>query len=175
MGMLDKPGLDALIARGCDTCGSHRLVFDMMVDGLIPLMGGEPVGKLKWAYDGEAFCDGVFEVCCADCKARLFREECCTRCHAEGGLERALSTPNAYPVPLACPKCRGEEVRYIAFLPARTLYEGKRVDKAKTDVDIHDDGFHGYRVDCKVCATVSELRDRCPLCDAAGPLRERPR
>ena len=28
---------------------------------------GEPVGKLTWAYDGEAFCDGIYEVGCAKC------------------------------------------------------------------------------------------------------------
>jgi hypothetical protein len=31
-----------------------------------------------------------------------------------------------------------------------------------------------YRVDCKVCGTVAELLASCPLCGAAGPLRERP-
>ena len=91
-----------------------------------------------------------------------------------GGLATALATENSYPVPAACPGCDGEEVRYIAFMPARAAYEGKRAEKARTSVEMHDAGFHGYRVDCKVCGTVAELKNRCPLCDAKGPIRDRP-
>jgi hypothetical protein len=162
MGHLDKPGLDAVLARGCVACGGARLAFRSYVDGLVPVMGGEPVGPLKWVYDGEKFLDGVFA------------SPDCPRCHAPSGLEAALSSENAYPVPLACPSCGGEEVRFIALIPARTLYEGKRAERAKTTVELLDPGFHGYRVDCKSCGTVAELEGRCPLCDAPGPIRDRP-
>ena len=50
----------------------------------------------------------------------------------------------------------------------------KRAEKSRTSVELHDAGFHGYRVDCKVCGTVAELKSACPLCGAQGPLRERP-
>ncbi|MEO7329827.1 MAG: hypothetical protein ABI193_14715, partial [Minicystis sp.] len=98
----------------------------------------------------------------------------CPRCHAAGGLEKALATENAYPVPEACPSCESAEIRYIAFLPAKATYEGKRAEKAKTSVELLDPGFHGYRVDCKVCGTVAELTSDCPLCGASGPIRPRP-
>ncbi len=174
MGTLTEAGLERLAREGCDACGTRRLHFRMYVDGLVPLQGGEPVGPVKWSFDGEKFVDGVFEVSCSQCHRVLFDDAVCPRCHAEAGLASALETTNRYPVPAACPRCGGDEVRYIAMVPARTSYEGKRADKAKTTVEIHDPGFHGYRVDCRDCGTVGELRDRCPLCDAPGPLRERP-
>jgi hypothetical protein len=174
MGILDKAALDALIAAGCAACGETTLTFQTYVDGLIPLMAGEPVGKLKWVYNGEKFLDGIFEIACARCKKVVFTSPDCPRCHARGGLATALATENSYPVPTACPGCESEEVRYIAFMPAKATYEGKRAEKARTSVEMHDRGFHGYRVDCKVCGTVAELSTSCPLCAAKGPLRERP-
>jgi hypothetical protein len=174
MGMLTEPGLEDLIQAGCAACGGKRLGFRAYLDGRLPLMGGEPVGKLGWAYDGEKFVDGVFEVTCADCKHLTFLADVCPRCHAPGGLAKALETENAYPVPKECPGCESEEVRYLAMVPARVTYEGKRAEKARTSVEIADPSFHGYRVDCKTCGTVAELTDRCPLCDAPGPLRPRP-
>jgi hypothetical protein len=174
MGKLDKPALDALIAAGCPACAGTTLSFRAYVDGLVPLHGGEPVGKLKWVYDGEKFLDGIYEIACAGCKRELFASADCPRCHAAGALLAALSSTNAYPVPLECPACQSEEVRYIAFLPAKATYEGKRAEKARTSVELLDPGFHGYRVDCKTCGTVAELEGACPLCGAPGPIRERP-
>jgi len=175
MGLLDEAGLERLIAAGCAGCGGRRLTFRTYVDGLVPLLGGEPIARPTWVYDGEKFVDGVFEVTCADCARGLFAADVCPRCHAPGGLAVALATPNRWPVPSACPSCDGDEVRYVAFLPARVVYEGQRADKARTATELHDDGFHGIRVDCRDCGTVAARDDeRCPLCDAAGPLRARP-
>jgi hypothetical protein len=173
MGLLDPQGLDAVIAAGCAACGCKRLVFKMYVDGRLPLMGGEPVGKLSWAYDGEAFCDGIFEITCAGCEARVFRAEVCPRCHAEGGLTTALAAENRWTVPKACPGCGNEEIAYFAMVPARTVYEGKRAEKARTHTEITDPGFHGYRASCKACGIFAEIRDRCMLCEAPAPLRDR--
>ena len=85
-----------------------------------------------------------------------------------------LATPNRWPVPAACPSCDDEELRYVAFVPARVVYEGKRADRARSTTELHEDGFHGYRADCRDCGTVAELTAACPLCDAPGPLRARP-
>jgi hypothetical protein len=174
MGLLDEPGLERLIDAGCAQCGSRRLAFRMYVDGLLPIMGGEPIGGIKWVYDGEKFVDGVYEVRCAACKDVVFAADVCPRCHAPGGLARALETPNGWPVPVACPGCEGDELRYIAFLPAQVTYEGKRAEKARSATELADAGFHGYRVDCRTCGTVAERNDSCPLCDAPGPPRARP-
>ena len=174
MGLLDEPGLERLASAGCSKCGSKKLMFRTYVDGLLPIMGAEPVGRITWVYDGEKFVDGVYEVSCTACKQVVFAADVCPRCHAPGGLDRALHTANSWPVPKNCPECDDEDLRYIAFLPARVVYEGKRAEKATTSAGLYDDGFHGTRVDCGSCGTVAERTDGCPLCDAPPPLRPRP-
>jgi hypothetical protein len=174
MGLLDEPGLERLIESGCPACGGRELMFRSYLDGLLPLLGGEPTGRLIWVYDGEKFVDGVYQVGCASCAKIIFVAELCPRCHAPGGLARELATPNSWPVPASCPRCDGEEVRYIAFVPARVGYQGQRAEKARTSTELHEDGFHGARVDCRDCGTVAEATERCPLCDGPGPLRARP-
>lgn len=174
MGLLDEPALDRLAAEGCPACGATKLLFLTIVDGSLPLMGGEPVGRITWAYDGEKFVDGVYRVSCAACAHQVFAAEVCPRCHAPGGLGRALYTPNDWPVPPACPECGEEEVKYLALLPARVVYEGHRAERARSVIEAHDEGFHGYRVDCRGCGTVAERLDSCPLCAAPAPLRARP-
>jgi RNA polymerase subunit RPABC4/transcription elongation factor Spt4 len=174
MGLLDEPGLERLIGAGCPKCSSLKLSFRTYVDGLLPIMGAEPIGRITWVYDGEKFVDGVYEVSCAECKEVVFATDVCPRCHAPGGLGRALETPNGWSVPVRCAKCDGEELRYIALVPALVTYEGKRAQKARSATELHEDGFHGYRVDCRDCGTVAERTDGCPLCDAPAPLRPRP-
>jgi hypothetical protein len=174
MGKLSEPDLDGVVGRGCPACHGQRLQFRAYLDGRLPLLGGEPVGAMTWVYDGERFVDGVFEVSCAGCKQTVWRDDDCPRCHAVGALAGALAANNSWPVPAACPRCDREEVRYLAMVPARVVYEGKRADKARTSTELHEPGFHGYRVDCPSCGTVDELVDRCPLCDAPTPLRPRP-
>ena len=174
VGMLDEPGLDHLLDAGCTACGARQLTFATYVDGMLPIMGGEPVGRLTWVYDGEKFVDGVYEIACAQCKQVLFAADVCPRCHAPGGLARALGTPNSWPVPGACPSCDDEQLRYVAFVPARVSYEGKRANRARTSTELHEDGFHGYRADCRDCGPIAERTDSCPLCAAPAPLRARP-
>lgn len=174
MGLLDEPGLDRVVDAGCPDCGGRTLVFRTYVDGILPLMGAEPCGVLTWAYDGEKFVDGVFEVTCAACKKVVFTADVCPRCHAPGGLAKALGTENTWPVPDKCPRCDDEEVRYVAFVPAKVTHDGERAEKARTITELHEPGFHGYRVDCKDCGAVLERRNVCPLCEAPGPLRVRP-
>jgi hypothetical protein len=174
VGLLDEPGLDRLVGAGCTRCGSLKRLFRTYVDALLPIMGGEPVGRVTWVYDGEKFVDGVYDVSCAECKQPVFAADVCPRCHAPGGLAQALQTPNQWPVPTQCPGCDEEEVRYIALVPAQVIYEGQRAEKARTSTELLDVGFHGYRVDCRGCGTVAERTDSCPLCQAPGPLRQRP-
>jgi len=177
MGQLDEAALDRLVAAGCGACGGTTLTFETYVDGLIPFLGGEPVGRVTWAYDGEKFLDGVYAVTCAGCRQRLFDSDLCPRCHAPGGLARALGRPNQWAVPAACadPECGCEEIRYLAFLPARVSYQGKRADEARSSTEPHDDGFHGVRAECRACRrTIAERTDSCPLCASPGPLRARP-
>jgi|GEM_PF-721263 len=174
VGLLSESGLDELVGRGCSACGSARLAFRSYIDARLPLMGGEPVGTLTWAYDGEKFVDGVFEVRCADCQHVLLAHDGCPRCHAEGALPQILATQNRWPVPVECADCGDDEVQYVAMVPAHVVYQGQRTDKPRTSTELHEPGFHGYRVDCVDCGTVAELHESCPLCAAAAPLRPRP-
>jgi hypothetical protein len=173
LGELTEAGLDELIARPCD-CGSDRLAFRSFVDARLPLAGGEPVGAITWVYDGEKFVDGVFDVRCAACDKVAFASDCCPRCNAAGALPAVLASTNRWPVPQSCPTCQDEEVRYVALVPARVSFEGKRADKARTTTELHEPGFHGFRVDCVDCGTVAQLEAECPLCAAPAPLRPRP-
>jgi hypothetical protein len=174
MGKLDEAGLDAIIAGGCPACRSGRLQFRAYLDGRLPLLGGEPVGPITWVYDGERFVDGTFEILCADCKHEVWRADVCPRCDAPGALASVLATNNRWPVPKTCSSCDDDEVRYLAMIPARVVYEGKRAEKPRTTVELYDPGFHGYAVDCADCGPIAQLVDRCPLCVSPAPLRPRP-
>jgi hypothetical protein len=54
MGLLTEPDFDRLVAAGCAVCGATKLMFRTYVDGAIPMVGGEPVGRITWVYDGES-------------------------------------------------------------------------------------------------------------------------
>jgi hypothetical protein len=174
MGALTETGLDQLIDAGCPACQSKRLAFRAYLDGRLPLMGGEPVGAVTWIYDGEKFVDGVFEVSCAACQRPVFSDDRCPRCHAPGALPAILAAPNRWAVPAACPRCDDEEVRYLAFIPARVVHDGERAEKARSSTELTDPGFHGYAVECVDCGPVAAVIDGCPLCQAPPPLRPRP-
>lgn len=174
MGLLDEPGLTRLLEAGCPRCNAEKLTFRAYVDGMLPFMGAEPVGRVTWVYDGEKFVDGVYQVACTACNELIFAADVCPRCHAPDGLRKALGSTNAFTVPARCPSCDDDEVGYVAFFPAMLTYEGKRADKARTATEPHDPGFHGYRVDCRYCGKVAERVDTCPLCEAPAPLRPRP-
>ena len=81
---------------------------------------------------------------------------------ARGPRPARSATPNQWPVPTACadPDCGGEELRYLAFLPAKVSYEGKRADKARSSIEPHDDGFHGVRAECRACRQAVSAVDR---------------
>jgi predicted nucleic acid-binding Zn-ribbon protein len=127
MGLLDEAGLERTVAAGCPSCGGRRLAFRSYVDGALTLVDGEPAGRANWVYDGEKFIDGVYAICCADCKTAIFEADVCPRCHAPGGLARALEATNRWAVPRGCPSCDGEEIRYVALIPARVPRPARRL------------------------------------------------
>ena len=173
MGALNKPALDELLAAGC-ACGAGKLNFDTYVDARFSLLAGEQYGALVWAYKGETFLDGVFEISCASCNKVLFASDVCPRCNAPGALATVMESPTALAIPRACHRCATEKLNYTAMLPARVVYEGSRSQKARASVALEDDGVHGTRVDCASCGTIAGLFEVCPLCAASGPLRARP-
>jgi hypothetical protein len=173
MGTLTKSALDDLLAAGC-TCGASKLDFSTYVDGRFSLVQGDQFGGVVWAYKGETFVDGVYEVVCGACKKTLFASDACPRCNREGALAEVLASPSRLSIPSHCPRCAAETLLYTVMLPAHVVYEGKRAQKARASVDIVEEGAHGLRLDCKACGVVAEATHRCPLCDAPGPLRDRP-
>jgi hypothetical protein len=68
MGMLTVAELEETLSRGCAACAGTSLRFRAYVDAGVPMMAAEPVGRLYWAYNGEKFVDGVFEVACASAR-----------------------------------------------------------------------------------------------------------
>lgn len=173
MGLLTAAELEVLVTAGCTACASKKLTFESYVDAKLGLQEGEPVTRLTWAYDGEAFCDGIYRVACAACSTCVFSASVCPRCHAPDGLQAALESENDYVVPRCCPRCDREEITYFAMVPATTSHEGKRAEKARTDTELLDPGFHGYKAACKDCGVFAERKDSCMLCGAPAPLRER--
>ena len=173
MGLFDTAALEELLAKGCP-CGSTKLTFETYVDARYTLLGGEQYGSLVWAYKGETFVDGVFEIACAACKKVLFHEDACPRCNAEGALPEILATENRLPLPVSCNQCGTQKLNLTAMVPATVLYQGKRGEKARASADMADEGFHGVRVDCVSCGNVATVGKNCPLCAAPGPLRARP-
>lgn len=164
MGTFTASDLDGLLARGCTECSSKRFEFRTYVAQALPVQGGEPVGKAKWAYDGEAFVEGVFEVKCAECAATQFDSPSCPSCGAADGLARALESENGYPAPEECAACGASDLSFFALVPAEVSWRDGRSDKAKTDIAPEDPGFHGYRADCRACGKSVKTDRGCPLC-----------
>ena len=164
--------LEALVAAGCPRCKAQKLVFRSYVEGRLPLLAGEPVGRVAWAYKGEDFCAGVFDVACAACNEVVFADEACPGCRRAGGLEVAMESENRFEVPRACPRCATEAVRYFAKVPASVVHHGGRAmngersrgEPARTATELLDPGFHGLRAECKECGTFAIATSRCPLC-----------
>src|SRR3954468_8121816 len=90
MGTLTEATFSERVTAGCTACGAKKLFIRSYVEGKFPLMGGEPAGVVAWAYKGETFVDGVFEISCLNCKHIVFSDTICPRCHAPDGLARAL-------------------------------------------------------------------------------------
>ena len=180
MGSLTEATFTERVSAGCPACGAKKLVIRSYVEGKFPLMSGEPVGLVTWAYKGETFVDGVFEILCSSCKHALFSDATCPRCHAEGGLARALDTENDKDVPRACPSCAAQTLTYRALVPATVTYEGTRAEKARSRCSLYDEGFHGLRAECKACGPripEDSGDSACPLCGAPPgdvPLRSLP-
>jgi hypothetical protein len=167
MPRLDEATFTAKVNAGCSACGAKKLAIRSYVEGRFPLMDGEPTGTVSWAYKGEGFVDGVFEIGCASCAKVLFTDPACPRCGAPEGLARALGSENARAVPKTCPTCGAHTLTYRAMVPVRVTYEGGRTSPARASTTLYDEGFHGLGADCKACGALQAARAECDLC--GGP------
>jgi hypothetical protein len=173
MGQLDQPTFERVVKAGCPACGHASVEIRSFIDNAVVVMAAEPNDVGKWVHDGEKFVDGTYRVACAKCAHVVFESPDCPRCHAPGGLARALGEVSRLVVPKRCVKCSELELLALAFVPASARYGGGETPKPKALVELGEPGYHVVAYACDACdhAVVAE---GCPLCAAPGPLRPRP-
>jgi hypothetical protein len=172
MGHLDEAAFAAKLAP-CGACGSNRLELMSYLDQQIPVMLAEAAGAPRWVHDGEKFIDGTYRITCAACHHVIYASDDCPRCHAANALPAIAAAASRVAAPRRCPGCNGTELTVTAFAPAVTVHAGGPA-RPKPLAELGDTGVHVASISCEDCGLIAEVADRCPLCDAAGPLRPRP-
>ena len=173
MGVLDEKSFEALVQAGCPGCGGRTMEISSFIDRRLLMMLADPNDAGRWVHDGEKFVDGTYRIACASCQKVVFEHADCPRCHAAGGLARALADTSRFVVPKRCPACNELELLAIALVAAEARYGGDERPKPVPLADFGEPGHHVVAFACESCdaATVTQT---CPLCDAPGPLRPRP-
>lgn len=161
---LSEETFTSLVDAGCPTCSRKPLLVETYVAQRLPLLAGEVFGSPSWGYKGEELVRGTYRITCTECAHELFTTGACPVCQADGGLARALDTQNDFPLPVSCSGCDGEQLLLTAYVPAEVRYEGKRAAKARTQTAPEDEGFHGFRVECRQCRSATARSAPCPLC-----------
>jgi Zn ribbon nucleic-acid-binding protein len=161
---LTEEAFTVLVDAGCPDCPGKRLAVEALVAQRLALLGGEPYGAPSWAYKGEDLVRGTYRISCEGCKRELFTATACPQCDAPDGVEKALTSENAFLLPRECATCGSEQLVAISLLPALVVYEGKRANKARARAGPDDPGFHAVRIECARCHGVVQPRTPCPLC-----------
>jgi hypothetical protein len=173
MGALDEAKFESLVNGGCTACGHRILEIRTYIDRSLVVMAGDPNNEGRWAHDGEKFVDGTYRITCAACSAVAFESTMCPRCNAPDALGKVANSASRLHVPKRCPKCNELELLAVAMVPAVARYGDGGTPKPKQLVDFGDDGYHLVAFACGGCDN-AVVSDKCPLCDAPGPLRPRP-
>jgi len=172
VGTLDQGAFEQLVQGGCTACSGKLLEIRSYIDCSVELMAGDPTNDGRFVHDGEKFVDGTYNIACVGCKRVLFASDVCPRCNTPAGLEHALLEETRLRVPKRCPHCDELELMMLAFVPASARFGGES-SKPKPLVDYGDPGYHVVAYACHHCDNAI-VAERCPLCDAPGPLRQRP-
>jgi len=172
MGQLDETRFEALIGAGCTKCDSKVLELRTFLDRRLLLMLADPNDAGRWVHDGEKFVDGIYQITCTQCSTVVFEDASCPRCNTADGLAKALGETSRLAIPKRCPSCNEIELLALALIPA-TAKSGAGTPKPQPLVEYGEPGHHVVAFACESCdaATVTQ---KCPLCDATGPLRPRP-
>ena len=173
MGQLDETRFDAAVQPGCRACGGTALDISSFIDRSLSIMLGDPNDDGRWVHDGEKFVDGTYRIACASCAHVVFADDSCPRCHAAGGLARALGDTSRLTVPRRCPACNENQLLALALIPATVRYSGGTAALPRPLGELGDAGYHVVAYACESC-DAAVVAQRCPLCDAPGPLRPRP-
>ncbi len=173
MGALDQPTFETIVGTGCPSCHGRSLEIRSFIDRSLVVMLADPNNEGRWVHDGEKFVDGTYRITCTACAHVVFSSDVCPRCNAADALARALDTPSRITVPKRCPKCSELELLAIALVPATARYGGGETPKPKPLAEWGEDGYHVVAFACHACDN-AVVAERCPLCDAPGPLRPRP-
>src|SRR4051794_41054301 len=142
MGSLDQPAFETTVQGGCMACGTKALEIHSFIDRRLDIMLGEPNDAGRWIHDGEKFVDGTYRIACTSCANIVFSSEICPRCHAAGGLARALETTSRLVIPKRCTKCNELELLALALIPASARYGGGEGPKPKPLVEFGEPGHH---------------------------------
>ncbi|HSD87164.1 MAG TPA: hypothetical protein VLB44_06600 [Kofleriaceae bacterium] len=173
MGALSQARFEELVGAGCTACGARTLEIKSFIDRSVVAMVGDPNDAGRWVHDGEKFVDGTYSIACTSCASEVFAADMCPRCNADGALGKAVGETSRITIPKRCPKCSELELLAVALVPAKAKYGTGDPVKPAPLVEFGEAGYHIVAYACPACdnAVVSE---RCPLCDAPGPLRKRP-
>jgi hypothetical protein len=173
MGQLDETQFAALVQRGCPACSAAALDISTFLDRRLEIMLGEPNNDGRWVHDGEKFIDGIYKIACASCGHVVFTDDACPRCHAAGGLARALGDATRVTVPKRCAACDENQVLALALIAATVRTTGGSAPAPRPLGELGEPGYHVVAYACESCdaAVVTQV---CPLCAGPGPLRPRP-
>lgn len=172
MGQLDETRFEALIGAGCQKCSAKVLEIRTFLDRRVLFMLADPNDAARWVHDGEKFVDGTYRIACASCNDVLFEDPCCPRCNAAGGLGRAISDTSRLAIPKRCPRCNELELLALVLVAAKAK-SGAGTPKPEPLAEFGEPGYHVVAFACESCEA-AVVTQKCPLCDAPGPLRPRP-
>jgi hypothetical protein len=150
MGQLDEARFETLIGNGCPMCGNRVLEIRTFLDRRLLMMLADPTG----------------------CPCVLFEHADCPRCHATGGLAKALDDTSRLQIPKRCPSCNELELIALALVNAKAK-AGAGTPKPEPLAEFGEPGYHMVAYACESC-DAAVVTQKCPLCDATGPLRPRP-
>ena len=173
MGALGQPEFERAVQTGCSACGTKLLEIRSFIDRSLVVMLADPNNEGRWVHDGEKFVDGTYRIACTSCAYVVFSSDMCPRCNAPDALARALGDHSRLAIPKKCPGCNELELLAIALVPATARYGSGETPKPKPLADFGDAGYHVVAFACHDCDN-AVVAERCPLCDAPGPLRPRP-
>ncbi len=173
MGRLDERSFETAVQGGCPRCPGTSLVIRTFLDRRVLLMLADPNDAGRWVHDGEKFIDGTYRISCVACSHVLFESPDCPRCHAPDGLAKALADTSRLAVPKRCASCNELELLGLALVHAEAKHSPGVTPKPQPLAEWGEPGHHMVAFACESC-DAAVVTQRCPLCDAPGPLRERP-